>query len=260
MKLFASDFDGTLFHRDPIEFSEDMDISDLEERGYRQEDIEAIAKFQKEGNLFGLCTGRSLISAVDFLNKDIHCDFYIVSSGAIVYDKDQNIIYEHPIAHEDAKKVLEMLPEKGLSITTDKEFYIAKGMDFLVKKPVYTTAFDINSDEVVISISANMPNEELAVKTKQALESIEGIAVHQNQHCLDITANGCSKGNGLLKAAQHFGLSEQNTCGIGDSYNDLPLIEQAAISFTFHDAPAAVQAKANHVVNGIAQALDIAKK
>jgi HAD superfamily hydrolase (TIGR01484 family) len=201
-----------------------------------------------------------LISAVDFLNKGIHCDFYIVSSGSIVYDKDQNIIYEQPIAHEDAKKVLEMLPEEGLSITTDKEFYIAKGMDFLVKKPVYTNAFDINSDEVVISISANMPSEELAAKTKQELENIQGIAVHQNQHCLDITADGCSKGNGLLKAAQHFGLLQKDTYGIGDSYNDLPLIEQAAVSFTFHDAPASVQEKADHVVNGIAQALQIVQK
>ena len=44
MKILASDFDNTLFFRD----------------GVHKQDVEAIRTFQKQGHLFGLCTGRQL--------------------------------------------------------------------------------------------------------------------------------------------------------------------------------------------------------
>lgn len=47
MKVFASDFDGTIH------------FVDEKIGGYfKQEDLRAIKKFQENGNLFGLCTGR----------------------------------------------------------------------------------------------------------------------------------------------------------------------------------------------------------
>ncbi|WP_305151900.1 HAD hydrolase family protein [uncultured Dubosiella sp.] len=45
MKWLASDYDGTLYFED----------------GYKQEDLEAIRAFQKQGNMFGLCSGRRCV-------------------------------------------------------------------------------------------------------------------------------------------------------------------------------------------------------
>ena len=81
MIILASDLDGTLLFNDvPGQV--------------KKEDIEAIKKFQNNGNLFGVCTGRPIgdvkIDAIDI-------DFYVVSSGAVVLDKNRQVISEELI-------------------------------------------------------------------------------------------------------------------------------------------------------------------
>ena len=44
--------------------------------------------------------------------------------------------------------------------------------------------------------------------------------------------------------------------GIGDSINDLPLLEASDVSYTFHYAPKVVQDKATKVVDTIVDALE----
>ena len=66
MKALASDFDGTLYLHEG-------------EHNYREEDITGIGDLQKQGYLFGLCTGRPLRGITDFLSKRLHPDFYLKS-------------------------------------------------------------------------------------------------------------------------------------------------------------------------------------
>ena len=93
MKLLASDLDGTLFFRNI-------------EKGYKQEDIDAIKQFQINGNLFGCCTGRALMGAVPSFEGLLECDFYIASSGAMICDKDLNVIYDCPVDFSIAKEIV----------------------------------------------------------------------------------------------------------------------------------------------------------
>jgi phosphoserine phosphatase len=43
--------------------------------------------------------------------------------------------------------------------------------------------------------------------------------------------------------------------GVGDSYNDLPLLSTADVSYTFHASPAEVRDTATHVVTDLAEAI-----
>ena len=45
--------------------------------------------------------------------------------------------------------------------------------------------------------------------------------------------------------------------GIGDSYNDIPMLESADCSFTFRDSPQIVQEKATHIVSSISEAIEM---
>ena len=82
MKVLASDFDGTLFFHD---------------KGFKEEDIEKIKEFQQKGHLFGICSGRSLKGIQVQIDPRIQLDFYIISSGAQILDKDLNMISQHII-------------------------------------------------------------------------------------------------------------------------------------------------------------------
>lgn len=46
----------------------------------------------------------------------------------------------------------------------------------------------------------------------------------------EVVPKGCSKGNGIAFLCDYLGIDRQNTVGIGDSTNDLPMLEYTGIS------------------------------
>ena len=85
----------------------------------------------------------------------------------------------------------------------------------------------------------------------------EHVNAFQNVQEVDVAPLGCTKGKGVLLLRdwmrEHYG--EIKLFGIGDSINDLPLIEAADVSYTFPYAPETVQQKATKVVPTIVEAL-----
>ena len=70
-KVFASDFDGTLYF-----------YKAEDDRKLPAENVEKIREYQKAGHLFGLCTGRQVGGLTPFITGFVEPDFYITSSGA----------------------------------------------------------------------------------------------------------------------------------------------------------------------------------
>ncbi len=110
MKAFASDLDGTLVF--------DRKVKDM--------DKEAIHMFQKK-NMFGVYTGRPICSLFDI--EDIPFDFYIVSSGALLLDRNKKMIEEHIIDKNLAKDIFNYYINKATIIvqTDDLHHFYATG-------------------------------------------------------------------------------------------------------------------------------------
>ena len=110
MKAFASDLDGTLVF--------DRKVKDM--------DKEAIHMFQKK-NMFGVYTGRPICSLFDI--EDISFDFYIVSSGALLLDRNKKMIEEHIIDKNLAKDIFNYYINKATIIvqTDDLHHFYATG-------------------------------------------------------------------------------------------------------------------------------------
>ena len=84
------------------------------------------------------------------------------------------------------------------------------------------------------------------------------VEAFQNVIEIDIAPKGCSKGKGvmLLKEYMKHKYGDITLFGIGDSINDMPLLEAADFSYTFPYAPKEVQDKADLVVETICDALE----
>ena len=76
----------------------------------------------------------------------------------------------------------------------------------------------------------------------------------QNVIEVDLAPKGCSKGLAISEIRKYYG--DCRIYGIGDSINDLPLIEAADVSYTFPYAPPEVQEKATKIVDTIVEALE----
>lgn len=87
------------------------------------------------------------------------------------------------------------------------------------------------------------------------METHLDLSGHQNKNAIDITSCKCSKGKAVLAFKKYK--SVQIMGGVGDSYNDLSMLEAVDQSFTFHTSPITVQKEADHLVDSVAQAIDI---
>ena len=78
---------------------------------------------------------------------------------------------------------------------------------------------------------------------------------------VDVTPRGVNKGTAGRRVAEMLGVSPGETAAVGDSYNDIPLMEFCGLAVAMGNAPSAVTAVAHHVVptadeDGAAIAID----
>lgn len=86
-------------------------------------------------------------------------------------------------------------------------------------------------------------------------------AAFQNKNHVDVCGVGCSKGTGINHVVNYFNINESNVYGIGDSWNDLPLLDSVKHGYTFTYAPNEVKDKAEKVVESLSEAIqDILKE
>lgn len=231
----ASDFDGTLYYM-------------RSEERFMASDIFGILDFQQRGGLFGLCTGRSLNGVKDVIGRFIRPDFYILASGALVLDGEEHIISRKclPLSlleelygrYRDRTKIVVQAANDVYSRDEDREGLIRFcSFNELRDLPLYGLSLGAQSREAAGEITA-LIQEEYG----------DAVSAYHNVTHIDLVAPGVSKGKGAQIVKEHFGIDRM--CGIGDSYNDIPLLRAADHAFTFTTSPEEVRKEADDVIAG----------
>lgn len=251
MIVFGTDFDDTLYFHAV--------------QGAREEDIAAIEKFQKAGNVFGLVTGRSLVmrdQVEDMLHHRVNFDFFIYSNGALLCDKEDHVLKEHFLPEEFVREVFNDMEDVGFFFHTRNELLGTPGaegqreFDFRI-----VHSLDEFDPSKVYSVSFVHLNE----KGKRILEENRNrtdVVTVPNSRFADFNPLDANKGLALLEMAKEvYGKKTENgtvipkSASIGDSFNDLAMLKEADCSFTFPTSPKEVQDGADHLVSGIAEAV-----
>lgn len=246
-KVFASDFDGTLYF-------------------YKAEDklpranVDMIREYQAAGHLFGLCTGRQVGGLTPFITGLVKPDFYITSSGANIVDGDMNPILKRGVDRAVADALVKELNPKGYRLTLDVEgdICVFAPMDYPGKYYVITGVDDAPKG-LIHQVSVHTESLEDAARLSAAINARFGdqVEAFQNVVEIDIAPKGCSKGKGVQALRDHMRdtLGGFTLYGIGDSINDLPLLDASDVSYTFPYAPEICQKRATKVVDTIVDAL-----
>lgn len=244
MKIMASDFDGTLFFSFIGEGNK-----------FKKEDLKAIETFRSAGHKFGLCTGRPL-SGIDALcNGILDFDFYILSSGAIILDKEKNLLYENSLSHETMKRIAdEFSVYSSIWVHAKHDLYSVQKCKEIKAKTKIVESYDDMPHDLIHCVSFKMKNEQLTRETCVYInEKYEDVEAFRNDCFIDVVAKGVSKG-ATLQIYKEM-IHPEITYGIGDNYNDLPLLSASDKSFTFHSSPQEVKDTATYVVESIAEAI-----
>lgn len=242
MKVLASDYDGTLLFNEK----------------FKEGDLKKIKEFQKAGNLFGLCSGRPFKGIYEFCKPYIDFDFYILCTGALVLNKEREVIYKSTISkhllhefYDRYQKDYDIFIQANMQIYT----FLKEDLGSMVRQ-VITSLDEVEGD--IYGLSMNAKTDETLKKCVLILKNIFLNNCTQNKEYIDITEKGCSKGLGILKLKELMHLEE--VAGIGDSYNDIPMLETVDHSFTFPTSPESLTSIVDDVVDSVEEALDILMK
>ena len=233
-KVFASDFDGTLyFYKAEVKLP--------------PENVEKIKEYQAAGNYFGLCTGRQVGGLTPFIGGLIEPDFWITSTGSNIIDRDMKEIRKLFVDRDVIDKIV--------TIDIDGVINVFEEMDYPGEYNVIT-GMDDAPQGMVHGVGIHCETlEEAAALTKEINDKYgDYLNAFQNVIEVDIAPKGTSKGEAISVIRKHFG--DCRVYGIGDSLNDLPLLLASDVSYTFPYAPKEVQEKVTKVVDNIVEALD----
>ena len=239
MKILASDFDNTLYFH----------------TGFKAEDLQAIKTFQAAGHKFGVCTGRSYNGIVaPSINVDIHYDFYICLSGGLILNEDGEVLFEKQFPYAIVKEIYARYPV-NVSVVYGNAMYLLNDKNNHFKQSI----------KALYKKMKNQPKENIrfiehdqAVNLATYINKTYGdyVNAYVNDIHIDVCAKGCSKGHALKQIGDYYHINKEDLCGIGDNFNDLPLLQAAYDSFTFDYAPIAVQKQAKHIVPQLSEAID----
>lgn len=237
----ASDYDGTLQRWHPYPH-------------ILPEDVAAIRAFRAAGFRFGICTGRCLSELKRELPPAIEPDFLIVSSGAWILGADGTTLRETVIPNAAAQEILDFLRDRAI-VAFQAAGFLWTARD---QAPAHwrriASAADI-PENTIHAISAEFPDLETAHTFAAEISARFGtvVAPFQNITTLDIAPAACSKGAAVTFVKQHLGITRMG--GIGDSFNDIPLLQASDVAFTFPASPPAVRACADRLVASVAEAI-----
>ena len=245
MKLLASDYDNTLSFNGVI----------------KETDKIAIRYFQKQGNLFGVCTGRSLRGIVEF-TEGIDFDFYILLSGAYILNKKKEVILENRIPLKLVQEIHQFVGLVDASANyqdTNYQVYQKKRKTSFGKQIDSFLQLDDITDYVnSFSLHFKEREDDKAKKTALRIEKKFGdqIAVFLNTRHIDLAAKGSSKGKALQVIQEYYNLEKNQLYAIGDSYNDLPMLNAVDNSYTFTSSPDDIKKQVKTIVTSVSKCIE----
>lgn len=231
-KILFSDIDGTIIDKD---------------QPLCQKDQKAIAKLRQSGQLFAYCTGRNY-QETKVISHFFEYDYMVLNNGAMIVDRNDQVIFRKQIANHIAKKILnyclERYPYMHYSFYDGVNTYVYYAPDdvrvlsqngYVKVEADFLDLVNKMSDDFDI-FCAEHPDgqmEEIYEIQKYIDENYPGVHGTINTRFLDVTVDHCSKGTGLLALAELIDGPVETYC-VGDSYNDISMFLAADHPYTFH--------------------------
>ncbi|MFC7394798.1 Cof-type HAD-IIB family hydrolase [Scopulibacillus cellulosilyticus] len=279
LKLIALDMDGTLL-------SPEKHIS--------QENINAIKKKQSQGDIVMICSGRAPEDIKQILNK-YGLDCPLAGSNGTVLEIDSKILESVSMNREDVEEIAQKLDNEqipyfiytnqGIFAPDDWSDRVADILEHtedltedaindiknVTEKPYRSSLIQFFSNLNHLFLKDHIAfnkffiltyNKTIKEKLTSLLSRIPNITITTSGPTnIEIMHKDGHKGSGLKKAAEYYNIPLADTVAIGDSYNDIPMLEIAGLSIAMANADNKVKNICNKITlsnseNGVSHALN----
>lgn len=280
MKLIAIDLDGTLL-------SQHTHIT--------QENLQAIRKAESQGHIVMICSGRAPEDIQEIVKKyELSCP--LAGSNGTVVQAEGKLLGSVSMSRDNIMQIAKKLDDvrAPYRIYTNQGIFVPEDWSERVNNDLQGDTIKVEglSDELFKRITEQPQqsdlikyfhdyhelfgredlevqkffiltlNQQKKSELNTYLSNISGAAATSsgpmNIEVMDTDGN---KGNALKIMADYYGISMDDTVAMGDSFNDIPMLQVAGLSIAMGNADPAVKQLCKAVTlpnteNGVAYALE----
>lgn len=268
IKLIGLDLDGTLLN---------------EKKELTPYTAKVLTEAIEQGVHVVVSTGRPVTGVPNELLEFPGMRYVISSNGGRIIDiQEGKLLYDHPVPHETAEKVLKIVSEyealreiyfEGQGYVQQDELdnierYIKKRpvRDYVLstRKPVKDIWEKMNEmqGKGVDKVHALFANLEDVEKARVRIEELNEVIVSGSLGSnLEMNALGVHKGNGLLILGELLGITREEIMACGDGGNDLEMLKTVGFGVAMENATEEVKAAADYITcsneeDGVAKAIE----
>lgn len=226
------------------------------------ENIRTVNSVRAMGHKVFVATGRAMSFIPDFIKNGSDFDGIVSGAGASVYIGGKNI-FRKLLPYDLVIKACEYLERSGVRGALEGEdlSYFFGDMSFADENWVRLTAENLgvnikpDTEIVKLTVDGRVPDELMEVMGSE-------FSVIQHSQYGEVIYTGYDKAFGVRCALESLGLPREQSIAVGDSLNDLPMIEYAGIGVAMGNAIDEVKEKADFVTDSVdnAGAAKILKK
>ena len=252
-KLIACDLDGTLLNS---------------EGRLSPENAKAISEIAEKGVLFVPATGRAFFESPEEIRNHPDVRFFISSNGAVIQDLKNGEKIEFPIDGLTVDKIHQKMKECKLLLAQHKNNYSIVdssrlGDDVMNEynisekfrkqlrectKPVDNIDEEFSRSEPCEMLSGCFKSKEQFDVFVQSIEGIKNIhCTGANSSIVEIISTSAGKQNAVSFLVNKLGLSLDDIITVGDSKNDIEMIELTKNSIAMKNAINILKDKAGFV-------------
>ena len=207
---------------------------------------EAIVRLAERIHVF-IATGREPADVLRYANELGLTTPQLCDGGANILDPVQGVsTWAAPLGPVNAEAVVTRLREMGSAFVATH----ASGT---------ASTFDDVPDWDLIRVSALDLDEDTADALTTEFRRIKNMYVmkavlpYNGLWAVDFTLAGVDKASGIARVGQTLGVNPTNMVAVGDSYNDLPMLEACGFSVAMGNAPPEVKDAAEFVAPSVAE-------
>lgn len=256
IRLIAIDLDKSLI-------GEDLRIGDRNKR--------AIARAVEKGVHITIATGRMYISALPYARELGISMPLITYNGALIRSStDDTVYYKCPMPLAEAQEVVRRARTEHLHVNyyVDDQLYMEEENEYARHyRDTYKVMPHIGplhrlTDPPLKIIVTGDPDKLNAFWDQAAAHFGDRLHIAKsNPEFLEFTHPQATKGMALAVLADKLGIKREEVMAIGDSYNDIPMLEFAGVGVAMGNADEKVKAAADfvtahHQEDGVAVALE----
>lgn len=207
---------------------------------------EAIVRLAERIHVF-IATGREPADVLRYANELGLTTPQLCDGGANILDPVQGVsTWTAPLGPVNAEAVVTRLREMGSAFVATHASGTASTFDDVPDWDlIRVSALDLDEDTADALATEFRRNKNMYV--------IKAVLPYNGLWAVDFTLAGVDKASGIARVGQTLGVNPTNIVAVGDSYNDLPMLEACGFSVAMGNAPPEVKDAAEFVAPSVAE-------